>query len=91
MLYVTERAVFRRVADGVELAEIAPGIDIDRDILAHMAFRPRIAADFRSMDARLFKPEPMGLERDIAARRRRYRSARVAEYLEGQPVVKAAE
>jgi propionate CoA-transferase len=91
VLYVTERAVFRRAADGVELVEVAPGIDVERDILAHMAFRPRIAADCRGMDARLFKPEPMGLDRDIAARPRRYRSARVAEYLASQSIAKAAE
>ena len=40
MLYVTERCVFRRTAEGVELVEVAPGIDIERDILAHMQFRP---------------------------------------------------
>ena len=40
MLYVTERCVFRRTPGGVELIEVAPGIDIERDILGHMAFRP---------------------------------------------------
>jgi acyl CoA:acetate/3-ketoacid CoA transferase len=44
VLYVTERAVFRLVPDGIELIEIAPGIDIDRDILPHMEFRPSISA-----------------------------------------------
>lgn len=91
VLYVTERAVFRRAADGIDLIEVAPGIDVERDIVAHMAFKPRVAADCRPMDARLFKPEPMGLDRDIAARPPRYRSARVAEYLAGQAVAKAAE
>lgn len=91
VLYVTERAVFRRAADGIELLEVAPGIDVDRDIFAHMGFKPRIAADCRSMDARLFKPEPMGIDRDIAARPRRHRSARVAAYLAGRSVAKAAE
>ncbi len=42
ILYVTERAVFRPTPDGIELIEIAPGIDLDRDILAHMDFRPVI-------------------------------------------------
>ena len=42
VLYVTERCVFRRTAEGVELVEVAPGIDIDRDILAQMDFRPLI-------------------------------------------------
>ncbi len=38
--YVTERCVFRLGREGLELIEVAPGIDIERDILAHMAFRP---------------------------------------------------
>ena len=40
VLYVTERCVFRRTARGMELVEVAPGIDIERDILAHMGFEP---------------------------------------------------
>jgi len=61
VLYVTERAVFRLTARGMELIEIAPGIDIDRDILAHMDFRP-IVRQPKTMDPRIFRPEPMGLE-----------------------------
>jgi propionate CoA-transferase len=91
VLYVTERAVFRRAADGIELLEVAPGIDVDRDIVAHMGFMPRIAADCRGMDPRLFKPEAMDLDRDIAAKPRRYRSARVAAYLADRSVARAAE
>jgi propionate CoA-transferase len=67
-LYITERAVFRRGEKGIELIEIAPGIDLERDILAHMDFRPNIAADLKSMDARLFRDENMGLGDDLAAR-----------------------
>ena len=44
VLYVTERCVFRLTAAGLELAEVAPGIDVERDILAHMGFRPLIGA-----------------------------------------------
>ena len=62
VFYVTERCVLRRTAEGVELVEVAPGIDVERDILAHMAFRPLIPRDPVPMDPRLFHPEPMRLE-----------------------------
>ena len=62
VLVVTERAVFRLTPDGLELMEIAPGADLERDILARMEFRPRISPDLKEMDARLFRPEPLGLE-----------------------------
>jgi propionate CoA-transferase len=61
VLYVTERAVFRLTARGMELIEIAPGIDVDRDILAHMDFKPIVRIP-KIMDPRIFRPEPMGLE-----------------------------
>ncbi len=64
VLYVTERCVLRRTAEGVELTEVAPGIDIGRDILAHMGFRP-IVRDPKPMDGRLFRPEPMGMEQTL--------------------------
>jgi len=60
VLYVTERCVFRRVPEGLQLTEIAPGIDIDRDVLAHMDFAP-IVKDVRLMDPRIFLPQLMGL------------------------------
>ena len=58
--YVTERAVFKLTPDGVELTEVAPGVDIQKDILDHMAFKP-IMKDVKEMDARIFKDEVMGL------------------------------
>ncbi|MDS4028548.1 MAG: acyl CoA:acetate/3-ketoacid CoA transferase, partial [Candidatus Contendobacter sp.] len=64
VLYVTERAVFRLTAEGPELVEIAPGIDLARDVLARMNFRPRVSPQLQLMDARIFGEGPMGL-RDI--------------------------
>ncbi|MCW3474465.1 acyl CoA:acetate/3-ketoacid CoA transferase [Limobrevibacterium gyesilva] len=60
VLYVTERCVFTLGAEGLELTEVAPGIDIARDILAHMDFAP-VVRDPRPMDPRIFRPEPMEL------------------------------
>jgi propionate CoA-transferase len=61
VLYVTERCVFRLIKTGLELIEIAPGIDLERDILGQMAFRPAISPMLKKMDARIFRDEPMGL------------------------------
>ena len=60
VLYVTERCVFKLTPDGLELTEVAPGIDIERDILARMEFRPLIRRP-STMDKRVFAPGPMGL------------------------------
>jgi propionate CoA-transferase len=79
VLYVTERAVFRARDGELELSEIGPGVDLERDILAHMAFRPRIADDLVTMDARLFDPAPMGLAGDLAAAPPVARSPRLHE------------
>lgn len=54
VLYVTERAVFELTEQGVCLKEIAPGVDLERDILGQMDFRPLIADDLKLMDAALF-------------------------------------
>jgi acyl CoA:acetate/3-ketoacid CoA transferase len=53
-LYVTERAVFRRERAGLTLVEVAPGVDVERDVLAHVGFPVRIAPDLRSMPPELF-------------------------------------
>lgn len=80
-LFVTERAVFRIGDQGLELIEIAPGLDAERDVIAHMGFRPAVSAALRPMDARLFEPGLMGLGPQIHAKRRRYRSERVAAWI----------
>lgn len=64
VLYVTERCVFALTAEGVELIEIAPGIDLEKDILAFMDFRPIIKKP-RLMDERIFRLPPMGLKEDL--------------------------
>ncbi|MGZ9034182.1 MAG: hypothetical protein ACXW25_07185, partial [Rhodospirillales bacterium] len=64
ILYVTERCVFRLTTRGLELREVAPGIDIERDILAHMAFKPVIRS-VAPMDPRIFQPGRMGLEAEL--------------------------
>jgi acyl CoA:acetate/3-ketoacid CoA transferase len=60
ILYVTERAVFRLVKEGVILEEVAPGIDIDKDIISKMSFVPIHGSSVQQMDERLFNDEKMG-------------------------------
>jgi len=71
VLYITERCVFQLKADGaqgsLELIEIAPGIDLERDVLAHMDFMPAISPQLRLMDAALFADEGMGLRERLLA------------------------
>jgi len=64
VLFITERCVFRLTRNGMELIEIAPGVDLQRDILDSMDFAPIVSGP-RLMDERLFRPEPMGLREDI--------------------------
>jgi propionate CoA-transferase len=61
VLYVTERCVFRLTPAGLELIEVAPGIDIERDILGQMDFKP-IVNHPQPMDARIFQAEAMRLK-----------------------------
>lgn len=69
--FITERCVMRLVLDGgmsgLELTEIAPGVDLERDILAHMDFKPAISAQLKVMDARIFAPLAMNWRADFLA------------------------
>lgn len=65
VIYITERCVFTLTADGMELIEIAPGVDLAKDILAQMDFEPIVSSEPRLMDSRIFRPEPMGLQEDL--------------------------
>jgi propionate CoA-transferase len=67
VLYVTERCVFALRPDGLELVEVAPGIDIERDILSLMDFRPLIPRDPAAMDGRIFREGVMDLRQDMLA------------------------
>jgi propionate CoA-transferase len=59
--FITERAVLVIIREGLVVTEVAPGVDLQRDVLGHMAFRPKVAPDLKTMDARIFREGLMGL------------------------------
>ncbi len=61
ILYVTERCVFQLIEGKMTLIEVAPGIDVEKDILAHMDFVPAISPDLKEMDFAIFREEWGGL------------------------------
>ena len=63
VLFITERCVFQVTEQGLELIEVAPGIDIETDIWPYMDFAPVIPENVALMDERLFLDQPMGLDR----------------------------
>ena len=73
VLYVTERAVFRLLPEGMVLTEIAPGVSVERDILPHMEFQPIVSKQLKQMDARLFREEKLGLAGQLAEYPRKHK------------------
>jgi propionate CoA-transferase len=65
VLYITERCVFQLRDDGLELLEIAPGVDLQRDILERMDFLPIMRGEVKFMDERIFRQGHMGLKDDL--------------------------
>ena len=65
--YVTERCVMRLTADGVAVTEIAPGVDLERDVLARSEFPLLVPRVPKLMDAALFRPDRIGLQLGAAA------------------------
>ena len=68
VLYVTERCVFKLTKEGLELIEIAPGIDLQKDILDKMDFKPIMHREPALMDARIFAEGPMNIRPDMLER-----------------------
>ncbi len=64
VMFITERAVFNLTSEGLVLTEIARGVDLECDILGKMAFKPIVSKELKLMDPRLFRPEPMGLNKE---------------------------
>jgi propionate CoA-transferase len=62
ILYVTERCVFKLIGGKMTIIEIAPGVDMDRDIISQMEFKPEIAEDLKLMDSSLFREDWGGLK-----------------------------
>jgi propionate CoA-transferase len=75
-IFVTERAVLRPLDGTLEVVEIAPGVDLERDVLARMGFKPKVSPHLKRMDRRLFCPEPMNLKADLESKARRADSVR---------------
>jgi len=64
--YVTERCVFRLSSNGLVLVEVAPGVDVERDIRSKVGFTLLVSPDCKPMDERIFRAEVMGLAADWA-------------------------
>jgi propionate CoA-transferase len=67
VLYITERCVLRLEPEGLTVIEIAPGIDLNRDVLAQSEIALRVSENLKTMEERLFRPESFGLKLNPAA------------------------
>jgi propionate CoA-transferase len=66
IFYITERAVFTLTIDGVMLLEIAPGLDLQRDVLDMMEFRPIISTELKTIDGAIYRDQALGLKHYFA-------------------------
>ncbi len=73
VVYITERAVFKLTEQGLTLIEIAPGLDVERDVLARMAFRPAVSGNLCVMEQRLFREALVGMKSELSDRSSRSR------------------
>lgn len=80
VLYITERAVFQLTDRGIELIEIAPGIDLEKDILQQMEFKPIIAKKLKIMDERIFNTNKMNLQLNLNSEENQYQSKEKKKY-----------
>jgi propionate CoA-transferase len=69
VLYVTERCVLRLEPEGLTVIEIAPGVDLKRDVVNQAGFPLQISDELKTMDQRLFRPEPFGLKLNAPTRK----------------------
>ena len=67
VLYITERAVFELTPAGMMLTEIAPGVELEKDILALMDFKPLISPQLKIMDEKIFRDELVGIKCQVLA------------------------
>ena len=63
VLYCTERALFKLTGEGIELIEIAPGVDLEKDILSMMDFEPKISPNLKEMSSNIFASGLLGLKK----------------------------
>jgi acyl CoA:acetate/3-ketoacid CoA transferase len=61
VIFITERCVIRLLSEGLTVTEVAPGVDLERDVLGRVPIPLHVSPELRPMDDRLFRPESMGL------------------------------